>query len=109
MLLRGTIQLPICCEHRAKLRGKSTALEATRLRPLHFRRHHVRPAGAGWIGKTLSVKRTKSATKRTSSKSMPSALSRAVHSSYRDIADVRAHGTRADGTSINTENRISLA
>jgi hypothetical protein len=60
-------------------------------------------------GAIFPVKRTKSATKRTSDRvAMRDTRGRALHSLLRDIADLRP-SPRADGTYINTDNRISLA
>ena len=59
---------------------------------------------------TLPVKRTKSATKRTSTPvEMRDTRSRALDSLCRDMAVIRACRPGADGTYISTDNRISLA
>ena len=56
------------------------------------------------------VKRTKSATKRTGTRvEIRDSRSRALHSFFRDIADLRAGCPDADGTYINTDNSITLA
>ena len=56
------------------------------------------------------MKRTKSAPKRTRSQvEMHDTRGRALHSFFRDIADLRPSCPRADGTYINTDNPISLA
>jgi len=59
---------------------------------------------------TFAVKRTKSATKRTS---VPierrETGNRALDSSFRDMAELRPCRPRADGTCINTDNSITLA
>jgi signal transduction histidine kinase len=58
----------------------------------------------------LPVKWTKSATKRTSNPAeVRDTGNRALHSSCRDIADVRSYRPRADATYIDTNNRISPA
>jgi two-component system, LytTR family, sensor kinase len=58
----------------------------------------------------FQVKRTKSATKRTTNPvETRGTRGRALHSFFRDIADFRPCRPRADGTYINTDNRISLA
>jgi signal transduction histidine kinase len=58
----------------------------------------------------FQVKRTKSATKRTRNPvGMRDTRGRALHSLFRDIADLRPRRPRADGTYINTANPISLA
>ena len=59
---------------------------------------------------TLPVKRTKSATKRTSDPvERRNTRARALHSLLRDIAGLCLGGPRADTTHINTDNPISLA
>ena len=59
---------------------------------------------------TLAVKRTKSATKRTSdSVEAGDAAGRALHSFLREMTGLRPCCPRADGTCISTDNRISLA
>ena len=59
---------------------------------------------------TFAVKRTKSATKRTSDPvEMRVSRGRALHSVFRDMADLRPCRSRADTTYIDTNNRISLA
>ena len=59
---------------------------------------------------SFRVKRTKSATKRTSDPvEMRGTGGRALDSSFCDIGDLRPCRPRADGTYINTDNRISLA
>src|SRR5215469_16740581 len=59
---------------------------------------------------TLSVKRTKSAAKRTSDPlEVRDTRGRALHSSLRDMADLRPCRPRAGTTYIDTNNRISLA
>jgi two-component system LytT family sensor kinase len=59
---------------------------------------------------TRQVKRTKSATKRTNNPvEMRDTRGRALHSFFRDIADLRPGRPRADGTYINTDTHISLA
>jgi signal transduction histidine kinase len=56
-----------------------------------------------------SVKRTKTATKRTRGPvGMSAARDRALHCFTRDIADLRAACSDADGTNINTNSPISL-
>jgi signal transduction histidine kinase len=56
------------------------------------------------------VKRTKSATKRTRNPvGMRDTRGRALHSLFRDIADLRSRRPRADETNINTDKPISLA
>ena len=56
------------------------------------------------------IKRTKSATKRTSGPvEVRETRGRALHSFSRDIVDLRLCRTRADRTYINTDNRIRLA
>jgi signal transduction histidine kinase len=58
----------------------------------------------------LSVKRTKSATKRYGNPlGMPVIGDGALHSSFRDIEDLRRYRPRAEAASIDTNNRISLA
>src|SRR5580704_6405705 len=86
------------------------------MRPLTFAFAPLPPAPrASWRSlvvhwATLQVKWTKGATKRTGNLvEMPDTLSRAIHSFLRDIADLRPCRLRADGTHINTDNRISLA
>ena len=57
----------------------------------------------------FTVKRTKSATKRTSNPvEMRDARSRALYSFVSDIAGLRPICSRVDGTYISTDNRISL-
>jgi signal transduction histidine kinase len=59
---------------------------------------------------TFPVKRTKSATKRTSNPfEMHDTRSRALSSLSRDMADFRPCRPRADGTYMNTDNSIVLA
>jgi two-component system LytT family sensor kinase len=60
---------------------------------------------------TFSVKRTKSAPKRTGNPvEMPDTWGRALDSFFRDIADLRPCHSRTDGTYINSDNhRITLA
>ena len=59
---------------------------------------------------TFTVKRTKRATKRTSDPGeMRDTPGRALHSFFRDIADLRPCRLRDAGTPINTDSRISLA
>jgi len=59
---------------------------------------------------TLSVKRVKSATKRTSDPvEMRDTRGRALHSFFCDMAGLRPCRPRADTTYIDTNNRISLA
>jgi two-component system LytT family sensor kinase len=61
-----------------------------------------------WV--TFPVKRTKSATKRTSNPlEMRDTRSRALSSLSRDTADLRPCRPRADGTYMNTDNSIVLA
>jgi two-component system, LytTR family, sensor kinase len=67
------------------------------------------PTGFGHALVIFSVKRTKSATKRTSNRVGCDAWSGALHSLFRDIADLRLRRPRADETYINTANPISLA
>jgi len=58
----------------------------------------------------VAVKRTKSVTKRTSNPvGMRATRGGALHSLFRDIADLRPRRPRADGTYINTANPIRLA
>ncbi|HEX8799554.1 MAG TPA: sensor histidine kinase, partial [Terriglobales bacterium] len=59
---------------------------------------------------TFAVKRTKSATKRTSDPvEMRDGRGRALHSFCHDMTGFRPCCPRADGTYISTDNRISLA
>jgi two-component system, LytTR family, sensor kinase len=59
---------------------------------------------------TFTAKRTKSATKRTNSPvEFCDSQDRALHSFCRDMTGLRACSSRADGTYISTDNRISLA
>ena len=61
-----------------------------------------------WV--TFAVKRTKSATKRTSDPvEMRVSRGRALHSLIRDMASLRPCRPHADTTYIDTNNRISLA
>lgn len=61
-------------------------------------------------GATFSVKRTKSATKRTSpSIEVPNAENRALDFAFRAMPDPRACRTRTHRTHINTDNSITLA
>ena len=58
---------------------------------------------------TFTMKRTESATKRTSRPvEMRDTRSRALYSFINDIAGLRPSCSRADGTYISTDNRISL-
>ena len=64
--------------------------------------------GDWWV--TFAVKRTKSATKRTSDAvQMRDTRGRALHSFFCDMAGLRPCRPRADTTYIDTNNRISLA
>ena len=66
------------------------------------------PAVDGWA--TMPVKRTPSATKRTSDPvEMRDTGGRALHSLFRGMACVRPCRPHADTTYIDTNNRISLA
>jgi two-component system LytT family sensor kinase len=61
-------------------------------------------------GATITIKRTKSATKRT--RDLPgvrATRARALHSFFLDILDLCSCRSGPNGTSINTDNRISLA
>src|SRR5215469_14723274 len=59
---------------------------------------------------TLSMKRTESATKRTSHpREMHDTRSRALYCFISDIAALRPSCSRADGTYMSTDNRTSLA
>jgi hypothetical protein len=59
---------------------------------------------------TFQLKRTKIATNRTNKPvRMRDTRGRALHSLFRDIADLRPRRPRADGTYINTANPISPA
>jgi two-component system, LytTR family, sensor kinase len=61
-------------------------------------------------GATITIKRTKSATKRT--RDLPEVRAtrgRALHSFFLDILDLCSCRSGPNGTSINTDNRISLA
>ena len=86
------------------------------IRPLRFAFAPLPPAPrASWRNLVvdwayLPVKRTKIATKRTSHRvETHDPRGRALHFFFRDIADLRPCRPRADGTYINTDNRISLA
>src|SRR6516165_8924763 len=77
-------------------------------RPLAARASRHNRVGDWWV--TFAVKRTKSATKRTSDPvEMRVSRGRALHSLIRDMASLRPCRPHADTTYIDTNNRISLA
>ena len=85
-------------------------MHAPSSRAIHPRTRAFAPVLPAPCAPGFALKRTKSAAKRTGKPlEMHDPPGRALHSLGRDIAGLRAACSDADGTNINTDNRISLA